>query len=110
MKEFNPNWSEQQLIAYTLLYCAKADFVETDEEKVMIASKIAPDVLEGIKAEFNEDNDYEHAQKIMKAMDNLNYTPSKREALIQEILEMFNSDGEFSQVEKTLYRSLKRLL
>jgi leucyl-tRNA synthetase len=44
MSEYSTKWSKEELEAYLLFYCANADFIETDEEKKFIHSKVSDNV------------------------------------------------------------------
>lgn len=110
MKENNPNWSEQQLKAYALIYCAQADFVETEEERNLITESVDAGTLAAMREEFKQGNDFEHIQKIMNAVKGLGYNAAKRAALVDEMHQLFLCDGKFDRLEKNLLRELKRLL
>jgi hypothetical protein len=110
MSEFNTNWTKTELSAYTLLYCAHANFTETSEELELVKSKVAGDGLISIRKEFNNDNDYQSIQKIQSAVQRLGYTWSQKDDLISEIKTLFLADGKFDAIEKSMFTGLKKLL
>jgi uncharacterized protein YlbG (UPF0298 family) len=110
MSEFNTNWTKTELSAYTLLYCAHANFRETSEELELVKSKVDSDELKSIRKEFKNDNDYQSIQKIQATVQRLGYTWSEIDDLISEIKTLFLADGTFDQQERTLFSGLKKIL
>ncbi|GJM35858.1 MAG: hypothetical protein DHS20C18_48590 [Saprospiraceae bacterium] len=110
MKEINTNWSKEDLKAYLLLYCANADFVETEEEVNLIQSKVGEDRYKNIHIEFDQDNDYQKIQKIQANLEKHNYSKEQIDSLFQEMKELFLTDGNYDTLEQNLWRGLKRLL
>ena len=64
MSDYTTDWSSNEFHAYVLLYCAHADFIESDEEQEMIKSKVSQSDYIHIHKEFDEDNDYTSIQNI----------------------------------------------
>ena len=109
MKEFDTNWSREELIAYILIYCANADFSELKAEKDLIVSKIKGNSLERIHYEFDKDNDYQSIQKIRSTLEKYGYTRDGVNRLNNEMKEMFLSDGNFDTSEQNLFRGLNHI-
>ena len=110
MNERSTNWTKKTLKTYLLLYCANADFIETDEEKELIHSKINDKKYKKIYEEFNNDNDYQRIQKIQLAVEEHQLSQREIESLIEEIKNLFLTDGKYDQLEENLFLGLKRLL
>jgi hypothetical protein len=110
MSDFNTNWTKTELSAYVLMYCANANFTETSEELALVKSKVAADSLITIRKEFNNDNDYQSIQKIQSTVQRLGYNWSEIDNLILEIKALFNADGKFDAIEKSIFTGLKKLL
>ncbi len=110
MSDFNTNWTKTELSAYTLLYCAHANFTETSEELELVKSKVASDDLISIRKEFKKDNDYQSIQKIQSTVQRLGYNWSQIDDLISEIKTLFLVDGKFDAIEKSMFTGLKKLL
>ena len=53
------NWTKDDLRTYLLIYCANADFSISEKELTLIKSRIEKSDFDKIKAEFEEDNDYQ---------------------------------------------------
>ena len=53
MKEFETNWSREELKAYILIYCSQADFVVSQHETDFINSKVNIDSFDSINNEVN---------------------------------------------------------
>ena len=58
MSDNTTNWRKDELEAYLLFYCANADFVESDEEKKFIHSRVSDEVYSKIHLEFIKDKDF----------------------------------------------------
>ena len=110
MKETTPNWTNEELKVYLLIYCANADFSESKFEIDYIKSKIESSSFDKIHAEFKNDNDYRSIQKIQSSMEKHNYNRDETNSLLDEIKELFLSDNEFDALEQNLFRGLKHIL
>ena len=110
MSDINTNWTKTELSAYTLLYCAHANFTETSEELELVKSKVDSDHFKAIRKEFDNDNDYQSIQKIQSTIQRLGFTWSQKDDLIAEIKTLFLADGKFDAIEKSMFNGLKKLL
>ncbi len=108
-EDYITNWTKEEFLAYILLYSAQADYVETEEEKSMIISKVGSDAFQKIHDELENDNDYASIQKIMNNVERFDYSQDQLEDIIKEMRSLFLSDGHFDQVEQNLFIGLKRL-
>lgn len=104
------NWSERDLLAYFLLYCANADFTENEDERRLIESKVGSVDLDDIRYEFGKDNDSESLSKIQKAVTRLNYSSAEVNGLLVHAKELFMSDEDYDILEKNMHRALKKVL
>ena len=110
MSEQSTNWTKNELKAYLLFYCANADFIESQEEKTLIHSYINDDKIDEIHQEFNNDNDFKRIQKIQSSIQNLQLSQKEIDSLIEEIGNLFLSDGKYDLLEENLFLGLKRIL
>ena len=110
MQNQTTNWNKQQLSAYILLYCANADFSESEEETKIILSKILGSEYESIRKEFENDNDFQSIQKIQAAVARLGYSKAEIDNLVSEMNNLFLADGEFAATEKAIQSGLKMIL
>lgn len=110
MENIETHWSYQEFLVYVLLYAANADLDIKPEERELIVEKVDTTVYASIKKEFNKDNDYWQLEKI-KAYCKLHLTEEEaKNRLFKDIEELLWSDGEFSAIEKSFFRALKRIL
>ena len=58
-------WTQQEFMAYLLLYAAHADIEYSEEERNYILSRIEYRVYRRIFKEFSLDNGYQQIQKIL---------------------------------------------
>jgi hypothetical protein len=111
MKNFETNWTKVEFKTYLLLYCANADYVETEEEKELLISRVDKDVLKKIHSEFNNDNDYQHIQKISHTAKRLGYTHKEVDVLLDKMKDLFFPKGhDMGTLEENMFRGLKHLL
>ncbi len=111
MKDFYTNWSRVEFKAYLLLYCANADYVETEDEKLLITSKVSTKLLKSIHKEFDKDNDYQRIQKIINAASSFGYTHKEADILLEKMKVLFFPEGhDMGTLEQNMFRGLKHLL
>jgi hypothetical protein len=110
MNDYSTNWTKEELMAYLLLYCANADYVENESEIAIIRSKVDPTKYEAIHKEFEKDNDYQSIQKIEAAVERLAFSETQIDDLIVEMKELFLVDGAVDAEENILFNGLKKLL
>lgn len=110
MEEINTLWSREELKAYILLYCAYADFIETEAEKEYIKSKVGEEKYNKIHKEFDDDSDYQRIQKIQATVAQYNYSKNEIDRLFENIKKMFLTDGPVDILEENIYRGLQHLL
>jgi uncharacterized protein (DUF2225 family) len=111
MSDFETKWSKIEFKTYLLVYCANADYVETEEEKEIIMSKVQKEVLKKIHKEFDNDNDYQRIQKIVHTANRFSYTHEKADVLLEKMKGIFFPKGyDMSSLEANMFRGLKHLL
>ena len=81
MEDFSTNWSDSEFHTYVLLSCAHADFIESNEERELIKSKVSESEYKHIHKEFDTDNDYASLQKIMATAKRLEYSSEEIDQL-----------------------------
>lgn len=104
------NWNKEELLAYILIWCANADFIENTDETDLILSKVSEDVYKRMNKEFRKDNDQHNIDKITDTLQRLEYSSSEKSQIFNDIKEVFNADGEVDAMEQNLTRGLKRIL
>lgn len=110
MFDHSDNWTQDDLKAYVLLYAARSNYFETEEEKEMILDKVSKDTYVHIHREIERDNDYQSIQKISKALERYNYSKSDTEQLLTEIQELFLTNGEIDLLESNFITGFHRAL
>jgi hypothetical protein len=63
MSEVNVNWNKEEFKAYLLIYAANSNFLETEEEKELILSKVDADAYKKMHREYERDNDYQRLRE-----------------------------------------------
>lgn len=103
-------WTNDEFLAYTLLYAAHADFIFDDEEKDMILAKVNINAYKNVVNELLNDNDYQSLQKILKYIQKHKYNKKDIDVLLHEIELLFMCDGEYDILEKNMMMNLTKLL
>ena len=104
------NWTKEELLAYILIWCANADFIEHTDEIDFILSKVNPDTYKRIHKEFHSDNDHQSIGKISTTLKRLEYSDSEKNRVFEDMKEIFMADGKFDSLEQNLDRGLKQIL
>ena len=59
------NWTQEEFKVYLLIYAAQTNFIETEEELEFIESRFNKDVINKIRKEIKNINDYQRVQIII---------------------------------------------
>jgi len=110
MEDFTTGWTKEELKIYTLIYCANADYFESHFEIDYIRSKVKESDYDNLYKEYKRDNDYMSIQKIKKTIEDLGYSDEEKEALFDEMRELFLADGKYQSLEQNLHRALSNIL
>lgn len=104
------SWTYDEFKAYILMAVAHSDMNITKEEKRYIVDKVGKEDFQDIYDEFEQDTDFQSAQKLMAAAKVHCTTEEKRASLIEEMKALCKVDGEVSVEEKAVLLYLKRIL
>ena len=104
------NWSKKELVAYILLFAANSNIAETNTERNVILSKVDMQTFQALYDEFENDNDYQCIQKIIKGLESHDYSKTDLNQLFLDMKILFFADGEFDQVEQAMFQWLKRII
>lgn len=103
-------WNHDEFICFLLIYASNVDMEFSDEEKNTIRKQVTEEIFERQYALFNEMNDYQALDTIIKYKEQYFSTPALRQQLLDTIRSQFFADGEFSDFEKEIYNFLERML
>jgi hypothetical protein len=106
----HPKWNFEEFTTFLLLYASNADLELSESEEKAMKSRLDTAYYEAIKEEFDNSSDYEIIQIILSYKGLYFPTLSRTEELLALIKKQFFADGEFSTLEKNVYRILKKLL
>ena len=108
--KINPDWDKEQFLTFVLLYAAFADLKITEEEEEFISSKVGIDEYEDVKKTFMSHSDMERAQMISSYSEEEDFDREYAQMIKNELEDLFQSDGEYTQWEKSIGRALVRLM
>lgn len=103
-------WNYDEFVTFLLLYASHADFEFSEEERALIKSKVSTDTYDKIEKEFHETSDFQRLQKIIDCKGLFYPTPARKNELMDIMQKLFEADGEYSSLEKTLKLFLEKLL
>jgi hypothetical protein len=109
-QSFDTDWTKEEFKAYLLLYCANANYFETEEEKEKILLMVDQNVYKRIHRELDHDNDYQSIQKIIHCVEKFHYSKDDLDVLIDDINRVFDANGEHDLLEDEILMALKKLL
>lgn len=106
----HPKWNYDEFLCYLMIYASHADMELTDEERALIRGQIDEDRVAHLFEDFNELTDYERIQ-VIQAYKGLYYPNTERkEEILHRLKSLFQSDGDFSIMERNLLRMLKKIM
>ena len=109
MEEVKLLWTYNEFKAYVLIYAAESNQVITDEEKDFIEDQFDSLIINAMKKEFDNDNDYERIQKIMAFIEQNNLGKKDLDSLLNEVKSVYMSDGKFDTAEQAVFEVLEKL-
>jgi len=109
MKNFETNWTKDEMRVYLLIFSANADFVELKDEVAFIKSSTLNATYKKMHKEFDGDTDFESIQKLRAALNRFNYTENQMTELFNDMLELFKMDDDFSVLEKNFIIGVGRV-
>lgn len=110
METPTPIWNKEELFTYTALYCANADLREDIYEIADIKTKYPTVHFDIIHTEFEADNDFERANKIINSAQYLGLKKDDFDDLLNFMTQLTHADGRLSAEEEIFLHGLHELL
>ena len=110
MKKELTKWTKTELKIYILLLCAKTDSKVSKVEINLIKSRVNAETFNSIYKEFCEDDEDTSFEKIEYVIGKHEYSAKEISELKMEVIEVFNSDKNFSNKERYLVKVLDNIL
>lgn len=104
------NYTYDEFVAFLLIYAAHADVEYTDGEQAFIKARVSPESYNRIYSDFNSMPDIKVLQTIESYKDQYYSTPEQKTKLMGHMQALFDADGDYSSMEKTLKLFLEHLL
>lgn len=104
------NWTKEEFKAYLLLYAARSNYFESEEERDIILSLVSPESYKHIHREIEHDNDYQSIQKILDNIRKFGYSKEDVHRLVSDIQQLFLANGEIDLLESNFLHAIHRLL
>ena len=99
-----------EYLAYLMLYAANADFEIEKEELHLIRQAVDREEYRMVRNAFDKAKDAERLEVIMRYKDEYINTLRDQDAVIDQLKEVLQADGEDESVERGVFILLKKLL
>ena len=109
-QELTSHWTEEHFICFVLLYAAHADFEFSNEEREFICGRVGEPILSETEILFQRLTEYQQLDLIMKLKNRFVIDEENKARILSRVKELFEVDGSYSKLEKTLYSFLSRLI
>ena len=96
--------------SFILICAASSDFNISEEEHRFITQHISEDRYIKLKRIADRCSDYECINLISSHKDDFIHNEQEKQELINEMMELFNSDHNFNALERNMLVALKRFL
>lgn len=103
-------WSDDELLAYILIYCSSADLTISPEEKEYLTTRFSKEIYDKMLAVFHEDAEEVRVAKIKDAYDDHIYNNNETDIIYEEMHNIFNIDGDFDELEQNVLKKLDEIL
>jgi uncharacterized tellurite resistance protein B-like protein len=103
-------FSYDDFIAYVMIYAAYADLELSSEEKQLIQSKVNADHFDKLMQLYHEQSDMDHIDTFTALCAKFCPEPEDKEKLLQDMVQLFEADHDFSLMEHNFLRALKHLI
>jgi len=103
-------WSDDELLAYILIYCSLADLSISSEEKEYLSTRFPKVTYDKMLAIFHKDTEETRITKIKDAYDDHIYNNNETDIIYEEMHNIFNIDGDFDELEKSVLKRLDQIL
>lgn len=106
----NLDWTKKEFEVYVLLYAAHCNFIETNEERKYILSKVDEKTFNKMHTEITVESDHQNLEKIQQYLNEKSYSDDDKRRLMKDIKDVFFADGTVDEIEKKVFLLLKSLL
>jgi hypothetical protein len=103
-------YTYEEFVSFLLIYAAHADVEYTEREQAFIKAKVSEASYEKVYSDFNSMTDIKVLQLIESYKDQYYSTPEQKTKLMGHVQALFDADGNYSSMEKTLKLFLDHLL
>lgn len=104
------DWTKTEFEAYVLLYAAQCNMLETEEEREYILSKVDEKTFNKVHTQIVFDKEEDILENIKEYLLINKFSQEEKRALIKDIKEVFFADGTVDKVEKSIFKTLQKIL
>lgn len=104
------NWTYQDYLTYLFLYAAREDFEVDKEEIDWIVNRVGKKEYKKVLAVFETNLETEHLQIVQQFGKSYCRSEEQKQRVLDDLKDMFESDGRFSDIEQMLLLGIGKLL
>ena len=104
------NWTLKEFKVFLLIYASQTNFIETQEELDFIESRFSIELINQIRAEIKKLNDFQKSKLIIDHIKSNNYSQHDLDEILLDIKELYESDGIYDSLEKSVFSMLRKIL
>jgi hypothetical protein len=103
------NWSQQDFLAFLMLYACEANANTTGEACNWIQSRVGEQAFQTAYDAFNQESDYEMIETIVGLKNRFFPGEDGKGQIHKHLVDLFRSDGKFTAMEQHVLHELERL-
>ncbi|MCC7057287.1 MAG: hypothetical protein IT272_07725 [Chitinophagales bacterium] len=104
------SWNQTDFLAFLLVYAGHTDFEFSAREQQFVIEQTNEEACIKALNLYRLQSDYDHIETIALNINRFYTTQSSREQLFTQIKQLFESDADFSTIEKNTWRILHHIL
>lgn len=106
----NLEWTRKEFEAYVLLYAAHCNHIEDIAEQNYIRTKIDEKTFHRMHTEVVVDSEEDKLRKIQYYISENDFSQEEKEGLLRAVKQVFFADGSVDNLEKNLFKILKKII
>ncbi len=103
------NFSRDEFLTFVLIYAAHGDKVVKESEIEYIKKRTSAELFERVFESFNSENHVQNFQVLVRHKEKFFPGKSGSQELLDEMEQVFVADGEYHDLEKKLFGSVRNI-
>ncbi|HMQ07294.1 MAG TPA: hypothetical protein PKC30_08330 [Saprospiraceae bacterium] len=103
-------WNYEEFLCFLLLHASYVDMEFSEEEKMKLNEKFGPDLVAKMHDILYKMSDYETLETILAYKGVYFPTIDQKNEIMNSIKKLFFADGDYSIMEREMFRFLEKLM